>query len=272
MKFGFVIPGGDVPEFVEMAVEIERAGWDAVFGWEAVYAMDPWVLLGAVAAKTNRVRLGSLLTPPSRRRPWKLASELATLDRLSGGRAVLTVGLGALETGFARVGEVTDRKTRAELLDEALDLMTLFWKSEPFDYQGKHYQVSWDSSLWKLEPIQEPRVPIWVAAVWPNERSMSRAARWDGAVPAYRLPSGEFVQFTPEAIRELRSFVEDRRGSADGFDIVVDGVTPAGDEAALERVRGLGDAGATWWIEAMWEAPCGLEAVRERIKAGPPDI
>src|SRR5688572_5107368 len=105
MRFGFIYTGSDPRLAVAWAQEAEDAGWDAFFGWDAVWGTDPWVMLGAVAVRTERVRLGTIITPPSRRRPWKLAAEIATLDQLSNGRAILTVGLGALDTGFANFGE-----------------------------------------------------------------------------------------------------------------------------------------------------------------------
>src|SRR5829696_6577001 len=164
MKYGFVIPGGDVPEIVEVAVEIEKAGWDGVFVAEMVYGTDAWVTLGAMAARTTRVMLGTLLTPVSRRRPWKRASEAATLDRLSRGRAVLSVGLGAIDTGFAEVGEETDRKVRAELMDEGLEVMEKLWAGKPFKFEGKHYKVDW-SNRWSYSPFEKERVPVWVVAL-----------------------------------------------------------------------------------------------------------
>ncbi|MGZ3681871.1 MAG: LLM class flavin-dependent oxidoreductase, partial [Ktedonobacterales bacterium] len=175
MQYGFVIPVGDVGEQVAMARELEAAGWDGVFVADGVYGMSPWVALGAMAASTTRMRLGTLLTPVSRRRPWTLASEVATLDRLSGGRAVLPVGLGAIDTGFAAVGEATDRATRAQLLDEGLDVVTSFWRGEPFRFDGTHYHVDWSDMRWAYRPAQSPRVPIWTVAAWPSERSMARA-------------------------------------------------------------------------------------------------
>src|SRR5574341_374940 len=98
------------------AREAEKAGWDGFFVAEPVWGIDAWVSLGAAAMATKRIRLGTMLTPVSRMRPWKLASETITLDHLSNGRVILAVGLGAIDTGFASFGEVTDRRTRAELL------------------------------------------------------------------------------------------------------------------------------------------------------------
>src|SRR3954447_724739 len=95
MKYGFVLPWGDAATAVELAVEAERAGWDGFFMWEGLWGVDPWVGLAAVAMRTERLRLGTMLTPVPRRPPWDLASQSATLDNLSGGRVTLSVGLGA---------------------------------------------------------------------------------------------------------------------------------------------------------------------------------
>src|SRR5205814_6471999 len=116
MQYGFILPHGDIHTLVELAHEAEVAGWDGVFYWDGIYIKeagpmyDPWIVLAAMALRTERVRLGLILTPPSRRRPWKLARETVTLDHLSQGRLILPVGLGALEDGgFIKVGEDTDR-------------------------------------------------------------------------------------------------------------------------------------------------------------------
>ena len=275
MRYGFVIPGGDVPEIVDRAAEIEAAGWDGVFVAEYVYGVDAWVALGAMAARTERVRLGTLLTPPSRRRPWKLASEVATLDRLSGGRAVLSVGLGALETGFAQVGEATDRGERARRMDEGLELVTRFWSGRPFQFHGEHYRVDWDNrdGAWTYTPLQTPRVPIWAVALWPSETSMRRPLRYDGVLPAKRLPDGTWAGVTPDDVRAIGRYAAEHRAAPTPFDIVIEGVTPTGDPGRwAETVGPLAEAGATWWIESMWEAPGGPDAVRARIAAGPPGL
>jgi alkanesulfonate monooxygenase SsuD/methylene tetrahydromethanopterin reductase-like flavin-dependent oxidoreductase (luciferase family) len=136
MRYGFVLPNGDARTAANMVWEAEQAGWDGFFVWESVWGVDAWVSLTAAAMRTERIKLGTMLTPPSRMRPWKLASETATLDNLSGGRVILAVGLGTTETGFDDFGEVTDRKLRAELMDEALDIVTGLWKGQPFSYTG----------------------------------------------------------------------------------------------------------------------------------------
>jgi len=272
MKFGFVVPGGDIDAQVAMGQSIEAAGWDGVFVAELVYGVDAWVTLGALAATTKRIRLGTLLTPPSRRRPWTLASQLVSVDRLSGGRAVISVGLGALDTGFAAVGEATDRKERAELLDESLDLLNLFQAGGPFQHHGHHHQVEWGGQ-WALKPIQKPRVPVWSVGLWPNPRSMARPLRFDGILPATRDANGDHAALTADDVKALVEYVADHREATTPFDIVLEGVTPVGNpDAAAEVVRPLADAGATWWIESMWQAPGGPEEVQARIADGPPPL
>lgn len=271
MQYGFVIPGGDVDTLLELGQEIEAAGWDGVFVADGVYGTSAWISLAAIAARTDRVRLGPLLTPPSRRRPWTLAGEAATLDRLSKGRVILAVGLGATDTGFDKVGEETDRATRARMLDESLELITRFWSGEPFHHDGRHYHVTWDVP-WSYTPVQRPRIPIWVVGAWPRERSMRRALRYDGVLPNKIGADGGFAPLTPDDVGEIHAYVDERR-SGGPFDIVVEGVTPADDRAeAASIARSYAEAGATWWIESMWDVPGGVAAVRARIDSGPPRV
>lgn len=138
MKYGVILPGGTATEQLEQAVLAEQAGWDGVFVWEAAYGVDAWSLLAAIAARTARIRLGTLLTPLPWRRPWKVASQVVTLDQLSGGRAILTVGVGALTTDLPLTGEVTDLRTRAELMDEGIDLIRELWAGRT-SYHGRHH-------------------------------------------------------------------------------------------------------------------------------------
>src|SRR3954462_10248657 len=130
LKFGVVLPGGTPSEQLEQAVLAEEAGWDGGFVWEAAYGVDAWSLLSAMAQRTSRVRLGTMLTPLPWYRPWKVASQVVTLDQLWGGRAILTVGLGAVDTSLGQTGEETDRRVRAELLDEGIDLIAGFWQGQ----------------------------------------------------------------------------------------------------------------------------------------------
>ena len=272
MKYGFVIPGGDIDTHVEVAQEIEAAGWDAVYVADGVYGTDPWVSLAAIAMVTKRVQLGPLLTPPSRRRPWKLASETATLDRLTGGRVVLPVGLGAIDTGFDRVGEVTDRKGRAELLDETLELLVHFWSGQPFSFHGKHYTVDWGTD-WSYSSLQKPRIPIWNVAMWNRPASMRRALQYDGIMPVKPPVDGSYNAMSPDDIHELRAYVAEHRTESTPFDIVIEGVTPGDDpDKTTAIIEPLRDAGMTWWIESMWDVGGDMDAVHRRIRQGPPQV
>ncbi len=274
MKFGFVLPFGDARTAADLAQQAEGAGWDGFFVWEPVWGIDAWVSLSAAAMRTEHIRLGTMLTPLSRMRPWKLASETATLDHLSNGRVILSVGLGAVDTGFEAFGEHTDRKIRAELLDEGLDILTGLWRGQPFNYQGEHYTVRELSFFPPPSPVQQPRIPIWVVGLWGSHKSLGRAMRYDGLLPAFKDERDEWRQPMPEDIRNVKTYIEKHRAENTPFDIVVEGRTP-GDEPrrAAEQVRPWLEAGATWWIEALWEIPrddSGLVQVRKRISDGPP--
>ena len=276
MRYGFVLPYGDARSVADLAAEAEGAGWDGFFVWEPIWGVDAWVALAAATMCTERIRLGTLLTPISRVRPWKLAGETATLDNLSNGRVILSVGLGAVDTGFDSFGEEIDRKTRAELLDEGLDILTGLWNGQPFSYSGKHYQITETSFFPPAPPVQQPRIPIWVVGAWRRNKSMQRVLRYDGLIPNVMDAAGKFEQTTPEHIREMRDFVTAKRTETTPFDIVTEGRTPGDDaERCAELVRPWADAGATWWIEEMWASPDAVAdpaGVRKRLSQGPPRI
>jgi alkanesulfonate monooxygenase SsuD/methylene tetrahydromethanopterin reductase-like flavin-dependent oxidoreductase (luciferase family) len=263
-----VLPRGDARAAAHYAAMAERAGWDGFFVWEPVWGNDAWVCLTAAAMRTERIKLGTMLTPPSRMRPWKLASETATLDNLSGGRVILAVGLGAVDTGFRQFGEETDRRVRAELMDECLEIVTGLWRGQPFEFRGKHYAVTPCDFLPPPPPVQQPRIPIWAVGAWGRPKSMARALRYDGLIPGV-LPG----TLTPELVGQMRAYVDDHRTpEAAGYDLVVEGTTPVGDEAALDKARAMAEAGADWWIEGLWEIDGDdwNAAITARVEAGPP--
>ena len=270
MNYGVIITGGVPRTVAELAREAEEAGWDGIFYWDgislgAMETYDPWVVMAAMAMRTERVRVGAMLTPPARRRPWKLARETMTLDHLSGGRLVLPVGLGAVDDGgFGKVGEPTDRKVRAQLLDESLEILTGLWSGEPFSYEGEHYRL--EEMTFLPRPVQSPRIPIWVVGAWPSKKSMDRALRYDGIL-AYTTRG----EVTPEDIREIKRYVEENREGGDPFDIVWEGETPGDDPDRAASIAGpFAEAGVTWWIESPWSL--AGEALRARIEQGPPSI
>lgn len=278
MKYGFIVTTGDPRTAAELAAEAEAAGWDGVFSFDAIAIgelelYDPWVVMSAIAMRTTRVRIGAILTPPARRRPWKLARETMSLDRLSGGRLVLPVGLGTLDdAGFGNVGERTDARTRAELLDESLEILEGLWSGQPFAFDGRHHHFG--PMTMRPTPIQYPRIPIWVAAAWPRERSMRRAIRYDGILPQVLDEQGRQGQLTPAILAEIAAYARRERSEAGlpaEFDLVAQGTTPADPGLAGDVVRPWAEAGATWWVEADWVG-ASIESLRRRIAAGPPRV
>jgi alkanesulfonate monooxygenase SsuD/methylene tetrahydromethanopterin reductase-like flavin-dependent oxidoreductase (luciferase family) len=274
MKYGFVLPMGDARQVADLAQASGKAGWDGIFVWEPVWGIDAWVSLTAAAMLTTRIRLGTMLTPLSRMRPWKLASETVTLDLLSSGRVILAVGLGAVDTGFAEFGEEIDRKQRAELLDEGLEILTGLWKGQPFQFTGQHYQVKPTEFMPPPPPVQQPRIPIWVVGAWPSKKSMARALRWDGLLPTVLKPGVGAGQASPEELKRMVEYMREQRTADTPYDVVVEGETP-GDQpaAAREILKPWVAAGATWWTETRWNVnrdAAGLRLVRQRIEQGPP--
>jgi len=271
MRYAVVLPGGTAAQQLEDAILAERAGWDGVFVWEAAYGVDAWSLLGAMAARTERIRLGTMLTPLPWRRPWKVASQVATVDQLSGGRAILGVGVGALGTDLPDTGEATGLAERAAMLDEGIDLIRGLWDGAR-DYEGVHYQYRtgrMDLTA-AVRPVQA-RIPIWVVGVWPRRKSMRRVLRCDGLIPQFEV--GDRAP-APDDARAARAWLT-RHGAHPDLDLVAEGETPAGDQvAAAAQVEPWARAGCTWWLETRWSEPgqtsAGQDPMRTRLMAGPP--
>jgi alkanesulfonate monooxygenase SsuD/methylene tetrahydromethanopterin reductase-like flavin-dependent oxidoreductase (luciferase family) len=251
-----VPPFTDARTVVGWACDAEAAGWDGLFLWDHVQwgagaaPLDPWVLLGAMAQATARVRMGTLVTPLSRRRPYVVAKHLVTLDHLSEGRAVLGVGLGEpVDLDFADLGEEADPRVRGAMLDEALQVVDSLLRG-PTDHVGTHYRVRAEL---RPRPVQRPRPPVWVAGVAPHRKPLERAARWDGVVPI-----GRASYLSPE---ELAAYLH---GAAprDGWDVVAcrrEGV-PAQEYA---------DVGTTWLLHAPFPTEGWEASLTEAIHRGP---
>ena len=264
MRHGFVLPGGSAPEQLELAVLADRSGWDGVFVWEGGYAVDAWSLLSAMAVRTERVRLGTMLTPLPWRRPWKLAGQVATLDQLSAGRAILAIGLGAVDTGLGSYGEITDRHTRAQLLDEGIDLLDGLW-SGARTFDGTHHHLDLSGAVVEGPAlVQQPRPPIWVVGAKDRDASMRRVLRCDGLLPTTIGDDGA-RQSTPDELADVLQWLDDNGGRRPGFDVVVEGETEPGDASAVQPYA---EVGATWWLETRW-AESTPASLRARIEAGP---
>lgn len=293
MKYGVSLPPigpySDPNVLSDLAVEAEAAGWDGFFIWDhnlffSPYEpkipmhpfVDPWIGLAAVAVKTQRVRLGPMITSLARRRPWKVARETVSLDLLSHGRLIMGVGLGApADLDFGMFGEETNDRMRARKMDEGLAILDGLWSGEPFGFQGEFYNVN--EVTFMPKPIQVPRIPVWIGGGWNTPAAARRAARWDGF-----FPQKWRHLLSVEEWQGIIDHVNTARTSAAPFDWIQSGRT-LGDEPekAAEIVKPFADMGLTWWIEHVdpWRfgldwgdlvSPEAAERMRERIIQGPP--
>ncbi len=283
MKFGLYLPNfgpfGDARRLVDLAVSAEDSGWDGFFLWDHITrywpadVADAWVSLSAIAARTQRMRLGALVTPLARRRPWKVAREAATLDQLSNGRLVLGAGLGSsggTEVEWANFGEELDLKKRGGMLDEGLEIINGLWSGEPFAFDGKHYQVKQSQFLPK--PLQQSRIPVWVAGNWPHKAPFRRMARWDGMIPQ----TSPGIDNNIDALRDAIQFTLSLRDPALPFDVAYS-LPPA---QAADQADAYAEIGVTWLLVQLypahfgadWQTEWPLEAMREFVEAGPPRL
>jgi alkanesulfonate monooxygenase SsuD/methylene tetrahydromethanopterin reductase-like flavin-dependent oxidoreductase (luciferase family) len=256
----------DVRVLAEVARRAEDAGWDGVFLWDHVMTYDPiavadpWIALTAIAFATERMRLGAMVTPLARRRPWDVARAVAMLDRLSGGRMVFGAGLGGdLYGELTAFGEERDPRARAALLDEALEVVVELWSGEPVTRDGPAFPLTAARVL--PTPVQQPRPPIWLACVWPRRRPLLRAARYDGVFPV-----SHHWSLSGEELREILATIAAHRPPGAGpFDLVVVNQ----ERASPERLDELAAAGTTWWLQGFGEGPA-LADVQAAAAAGPP--
>jgi hypothetical protein len=272
MKYGVALPYIEARKTAEFARMAEENGWDGLFVGDAIWCVDPMVALAAATMCTSRIRLGTMVIPMPLRRPWKVASEAAAIDNLSGGRMILGMGTGAVFMGWQGFpDEVTETRARAEMLDEGIDIITLLFQGKQFDYEGKHYHIRLtqvDEVYYPPAPVQKPRIPVWVVGVWPRMKSMRRILKCDGLLPQKMNADGQFVQVSPADIREMKDYIDSNRTLTTPFDIVVEGKTGDLDHAQIEaKLVPWKEAGATWWIEGMWED--SVEQVQRRIQQGP---
>jgi alkanesulfonate monooxygenase SsuD/methylene tetrahydromethanopterin reductase-like flavin-dependent oxidoreductase (luciferase family) len=272
MRYGLALPTGGAcgdPAFVvELGVAAEQAGWDSVFledyicfqGDSQAPTCDPWVALAGIAVQTERVILGTMVTPLPRRRPWKLAREAAGVDQLSGGRMVLGVGLGdsgeeiVADASFSAFGEQQDPRVRAGMLDESLEVLAGLLSGERFSFSGEHYQV--DEVTFRPAPVQRPRVPIWIGGAYPRPGPTRRALRWDGSC----LYHAKIHDMNVEDVGWLREHAGDRP-----YDICVGGRERR--DGDKDWLAGIAAAGATWWAEYV-EAT-DRDNMRAAVRRGP---
>ncbi len=274
MRFGLFVPPfgpfADVRRLADLAAQAEQTGWDGFFVWdhvlgpENVALADPWVALSAVACTTSRLRLGPLVTPLARRRPWIVARQAVTVDHLSDGRLVLGVGLGG--DGWRELsafGEAVDDQHRGRVLDEAIGLVTALCSGEPVAHEGTAFHVG---DVRFLPPArQTPRIPIWVGGLWPNRAPLRRAARHDGV-----FPIGAGGSLSALEVQEMAAYIARHRSVSTPFDIVLRGrYGPRWPSEARAELRELESEGVTWWLESVDHRE-PVDAVEELVAVGPP--
>ncbi len=252
-------------DYAKLAKAIENAGWDGFFVWDhlnfgrGLNILNPWILLAAIAVETERMIMGTAVTPLPRRRPQQLASEVMTLDQLSEGRMVLGVGLGWPPKEFRVFGEEDDIRIRAQKLEESLDIIQKLWSGEELSFKGEHYSV--DGFKLHPTPVQKPRVPIWVAGMWPKKKPFQRAALYDGVVPIGTRD--------PTTFADMKEYVEKYRMSKGEYAWVCSLTHPSKTKRE-ELLPQFEQAGANWYLESWGTVPIGKQM--KRTKRGPPDI
>ncbi len=279
MQYGLTMPNfgsyADVRALVDLAREAEAAGWDGFFLWdhiqnsgggeEAAPMCDPWVALGAIALATERIRIGTMITPLARRRPWVLARQAVTVDRLSNGRLILGAGIGFPRDEYTTFGEDGDERVRGDKLDEGLDVLAGLWSGRPFSHEGEHYRIAETTFL--PSPVQSPRVPVWIAGMLPATRPLRRAARWDGMFPI----ASDLRVLAPGEIATVASEIRRHRTSDAPFDLAVGGETsPGGPYRRTEPLSAYEDAGATWWMESLTDWRGSIDNMHAFVNNGPP--
>jgi alkanesulfonate monooxygenase SsuD/methylene tetrahydromethanopterin reductase-like flavin-dependent oxidoreductase (luciferase family) len=261
---------GEAKTIVELACAAEQAGWDGFFVYDhivllrdrPVRSVDPWTVLAVIADRTE-LTLGPLITPVARRQPWELAHQATAIERLSGGRLILGVGLGE-GTDYEAFGDTRSLRERADRLDEGLELLGRLWSGEAVQHSG-----SWRLDNVTMIPTPTRRIPIWVAGRLGATRPVRRAARFDGFFPISR--SWDVNEpLSADGLGEMVAAVRAERGSLEGFEIVTAGVTPADGSEAAAVVAPYSDVGATWWLETIEPLRGDLATLRKRIEAGPP--
>ena len=275
-KFGIYIANygitNDPQDYIDLAILSENNGWDGFFLWDHVFLssnktqsfLDPWIILSAVAVKTKRIKLGTTVTPLARRRPWIIAKEVSTLDRLSKGRMILGVGLG-IDSDFSNFGENTDRLIRREKLDESLHILKGLWANKPFTFKGKYFNIKEVEFFPK--PFQD-KIPIWVGGNWPGKKPFQRAAQYDGVFP---LKMGGDENLSPNDYREIIKYIKQYRSSFDSYDIIKPIVT-TGIKEEDEWINDYLNIGITWFVESMWPERDSLDNFKKIISRGPPLI
>ena len=278
MKFGIYSPNfgktfGNPKLVTKLAIEAEKSGWDGFFLWDHIVSteegfpdtVDPLIALTSVAENTEKIHIGTTVTPLPRRRPWKLARETVTLDIISEGRLILGIGLGCPDE-FSLMNEETNLGKMAKMADEQLEILNGLWSGEEFSYTGKYYNI--DNVIFRPKPVQKPRIRMWGAGTWPKKGPFKRAAKLDGVVPLsrnYRNP------LTPSDYRDMIEYM-DKNGLQYPYDIVKISFDSTRNSEKEKAILDFKDAGVNWWLELVSDWDGSYEKIRDIIMQGPTQI
>lgn len=271
MHYGIeVVPFGEFSDpkvVVEVARTAEEAGWEAIWVWDHILfphgVGDPWVILSAVAALTEKLKIITGVSPLPRYRPHVLARMLTSLDTLSKGRVIFGTGLG-IDCEFTPYGEPGDAKIRAAMLDEGLELLTRLWSGGPVRHEGAYYTAMEVKHI--PVPVQT-HIPIWIGGE--SKAALRRAAKWDGWITGTIDEKCEILR-PPKMLAEEVTYIEKYRRSNAPFDVAIDGISKP-DERDVELIHQYEEAGATWWFEGIFGLRGSKEEMLNRIRAGPPE-
>jgi probable F420-dependent oxidoreductase len=274
---------GDAERFGGFVDALERRGFDSLWLSERLTgpAPDPLVALAVAAGRTRKLKLGTSVLVVPGRNPVVLAKELASLDRLSGGRLLPGVGLGARVPAEHRAFGV-DRRARAGLFDEAIVLMRRLWTEDDVHHEGEHFHV--DGVTLRPRPVQQP-IDVWLGGTAPSE--LRRTGRFgDGWLPSFTVPGeveagwatinhvaaehdraidpehlGALVIYTrgglPDAIARV---VADRRPELDPREVVPDGV-----DAVRRQLERFIAAGASKFVVVPLADPDDWDAELDEL-------
>ena len=278
MKFGIYSPNfgktfGNPKLVTKLAVEAEKSGWDGFFLWDHIVSVeegfpdtvDPFIALTSVAENTERIHLGTTVTPLPRRRPWKLARETVTLDILSEGRLILGIGLGGSGEN-SLMNEEANLVSMAKMADEQLEILNGLWSGEEFSYSGEYYKI--DKVIFRPKTVQKPRIKMWGAGTWPKKGPFQRAAKLDGVVPLsrdYRIP------LTPDDYRDMVAYLENN-GMQYPYDVVKISFDSTKSGEKSEAINAFKDVGVNWWLELVSDWNGSYEKIRDIILQGPTEI
>jgi alkanesulfonate monooxygenase SsuD/methylene tetrahydromethanopterin reductase-like flavin-dependent oxidoreductase (luciferase family) len=277
MKYGIYAPNfgntfGNPKLITKLAIEAEKSEWDGFFLWDHIIntegfpqTVDPFIALTSVAENTEKIHIGTTVTPVPRRRPWKLARETVTLDTLSEGRLILGIGLGG-PSEFSVMNEETNLRVMAQMADEQLEILNGLWSGEEFSYTGKHYKI--DKVKFLPRPVQRPRIKLWGAGTWPKKGPFKRAAKLDGVVP---LKADYTNPLTPDDYRKIIAYMK-KHGLHYPYDVVEINFDITKSDDKKRTILDFQNAGVNWWLELVSDWTGSYEKIRNIIAQGPSRI